>query len=187
MTPASYAKGGRGAVIHFTTVASAMGRLLVAATAVGICFVALGGDDGALEQTLRAEFPAAARIRRDDAALAAPVESLIDYLSGTTPEALWDLPLDVRATAFQRRVWQQLLAIPYGETRSYAEIARRLGIPKGQRAVGRACATNPIALLVPCHRAQRSDGKLAGYRWGLNRKQALLTLEARLAAEAARP
>jgi AraC family transcriptional regulator of adaptative response/methylated-DNA-[protein]-cysteine methyltransferase len=175
MTPASYAKGGRGALIDYTIVDSPLGRLLVAATARGVCFVALGSDDVSLARTLEAEFPAATGTSRNDDALAPAVESLIDYLEGKGPHI--DLPLDVRATAFQRHVWQELLAIPAGETRTYAEIARSLGVPKGQRAVGRACATNPVSLLIPCHRALRSDGGLGGYRWGLGRKEALLTLE----------
>ena len=101
------------------------------------------------------------------------------YLEGETPHV--DLPLDVRATAFQRRVWQELIAIPCGETRSYSEIAERLGLPNGQRAVGRACATNPVSIVIPCHRALRADGGLGGYRWGLKRKRALLDHEVALA------
>lgn len=178
MTPASYAKGGRGARIHYTVIGSPLGRLLVAATEKGVCFVALGEHESTLAQGLEAEFPAAEEITRNDGALAATVESLVAYLDGRSPHV--DLPLDVRATAFQRRVWQELLAIPPGETRSYSQIAESLGLPKGQRAVGRACATNPVSLLIPCHRALRADGNLGGYRWGLGRKQALLTLEAAL-------
>ena len=178
MTPASYAKGGRGARIHYTVIGSPLGRLLVAATEKGVCFVALGEHETTLAQGLEAEFPAAEEITRNDGALAATVESLVAYLEGRSPHV--DLPLDVRATAFQRRVWQELLAIPPGETRSYSQIAESLGLPKGQRAVGRACATNPVSLLIPCHRALRADGNLGGYRWGLGRKQALLTLEAAL-------
>jgi AraC family transcriptional regulator of adaptative response/methylated-DNA-[protein]-cysteine methyltransferase len=178
MTPASYAKGGRGARIHYTVIGSPLGRLLVAATEKGVCFVALGEHESTLAQGLEAEFPAAEEITRNDDALAATVESLVAYLDGRSPHV--DLPLDVRATAFQRRVWQELLAIPPGETRSYSQIAESLGLTKGQRAVGRACATNRVSLLIPCHRALRADGNLGGYRWGLGRKQALLTLEAAL-------
>ncbi len=178
MTPASYAKGGKGARIHYTIVASPLGNLLVATTDKGVCFVALGDREEALVQDLETEFPAASEIARNDKALAAAVESLVDFLQGRVPHI--DLPLDVRATAFQRRVWQELLAIPPGETRTYSQIAEALGLPKGQRAVGRACATNPVSLLIPCHRALRADGGLGGYRWGLRRKQALLTLEAAL-------
>ncbi len=176
MTPASYAKGGKGARIIYATVNSPLGRLLVAATARGVCFVALGDDEAELVAELQAEFPAAKAISRDEDAIAPSVGILLAYLKGAQPHA--DLPLDVRATAFQRRVWQELIAIPCGETRSYAEIAEALGIPQGQRAVGRACATNPVSLVVPCHRALRQDGGLGGYRWGLKRKEALLNREA---------
>lgn len=177
MTPATYAKGGKGARIAYATGDTKMGRLLVATTARGICFVSLGRDDAALEAALRQEFPAAAEIRRDEAALGPTIRGLLDYLAGETPHV--DLPLDVRATAFQRRVWEELRRIPPGETRSYGEIARALGQPAAQRAVGRACATNPVALIIPCHRAVGRNGGLTGYRWGTAVKQALLTLEAR--------
>lgn len=176
MTPASYAKGGKGARIAYAIVDSPLGRLLVAATARGICFVSLGESDAALEATLAEEFPLAEERRRDEAAIAPAVEVLLDHLAGRTPHV--DLPLDVRATAFQRRVWQELMAIPPGETRSYSEIAAALGLPKGQRAVGRACATNPVAIVIPCHRALRVDGGLAGYRWGVAVKDKLLRREA---------
>ncbi|MFQ5774805.1 MAG: methylated-DNA--[protein]-cysteine S-methyltransferase [Kiloniellaceae bacterium] len=176
MTPASYAKGGRRARIAYAIVDAPLGRLLVAATAKGVCFVSLGDADADLEAALRAEFPQAEEIVRDARAIAPAVQALLGHLAGETPHV--DLPLDVRATAFQRRVWQELMAIPCGETRSYSEIAEALGIPKGQRAVGRACATNPVAIVVPCHRALREDGSLGGYRWGLGRKRALLTREA---------
>jgi AraC family transcriptional regulator of adaptative response/methylated-DNA-[protein]-cysteine methyltransferase len=181
MTPASYAKGGKGAEIAFTLVDSTLGRLLVAATAKGVCFVALG-EDAPLERELRAEFPQARVIQRDDALLAPAVEDILDYLSGQAPHL--ELPLDIRMTAFQRRVWQELLAIPPGETRSYRQIAEALGQPQGQRAVGTACGSNPVSLLIPCHRALRSDGGLGGYRWGLPRKEALLALEKQLAGKA---
>lgn len=180
MTPASYAKGGRGARIAFSIVDSPLGRLLVAATAKGVCFVSIGDSDRALEAALRAEFPQAEEVRRDDRAIAPALETVLRHLAGETPHV--DLPLDVRATAFQRRVWQELLAIPAGETRSYSEIAEALGLPHGQRAVGRACATNPVAIVVPCHRALREDGALGGYRWGLERKVRLLTAEAERSA-----
>ena len=176
MTPASYAKGGKGAVIAYDIVASPLGRLLVAATAKGLCFLSLGSNDKALVAELAQEFPQAAKIARDRHSIARSVSVVIDYLEGKTPHA--ELPLDVRATAFQRRVWQELIAIPCGETRTYSEIAGALGLPRGQRAVGRACATNPVSLVIPCHRALRADGGLGGYRWGLERKVALLENEA---------
>ena len=176
MTPATYAKGGRGAHIVYALAPSPLGRLLVATTDRGVCFVSLGNEETRLGAALEREFPAAASLRRDDAALGAVVEALLAYLEGKEPHV--DLPLDIRATAFQRRVWEELRRIPAGETRSYGEIARALGQPRAQRAVGRACATNPVALLVPCHRALRVDGGLSGYRWGAAVKQALLDLEA---------
>jgi AraC family transcriptional regulator of adaptative response/methylated-DNA-[protein]-cysteine methyltransferase len=175
MTPASYAKGGAGAEIAYALADSALGRLLVAATAKGVCFVSLGESDAGLVAALQAEFPRAARLLRDDDAILPAVEVLLDYIAGKSPHV--DLPLDVRATAFQRRVWQGLLAIPPGETRSYAELAAELGLPRAQRAVGGACASNPVALVVPCHRVTRSDGGLGGYRWGVARKKALLARE----------
>jgi AraC family transcriptional regulator of adaptative response/methylated-DNA-[protein]-cysteine methyltransferase len=176
MTPASYAKGGKGARIAYAIVASPLGRLLVAATAKGVCFISLNDTDAALSEALHAEFPQADEIVRDERAIAPAVEAVLHHLAGEGPHAA--LPLDIRATAFQRRVWQELLAIPPGETRTYSEIAQAIGVPKGQRAVGRACATNPVSILIPCHRALRGDGSLAGYRWGVERKRALLTREA---------
>ncbi len=176
MTPASYAKGGKGARIAYALIDSPLGRLLVATTTVGICFLCLGEDDAELEAEVRAEFPQAETLERDDDALAPTLKVVLAHIAGEAPHL--DLPLDVRATAFQRRVWQELGAIPYGETRSYSEIAEALGVPRGQRAVGRACATNPVSIVIPCHRALREDGHLGGYRWGLSRKRALLRREA---------
>ena len=174
MTPASYARGGKGARMAFAIAASPLGQLLVAATERGIAFLALGDADAALEAELRAEFPQA-EIHRDDVVLGDWVDQVIRHLEGDLPHL--DLPLDVRATAFQRRVWAELLKIPAGTTRTYSEIAGRLGNPKAQRAVGRACATNPVSIAIPCHRAIREDGGLGGYRWGLERKRALLDAE----------
>lgn len=176
MTPATYAKGGRGARISYAMSDSPLGQLLVATTSRGICFVGLGSRDDELENVLRREFPFADEITRDDAALRTGVSALLNHLRGKAPHSA--LPLDIRATAFQRRVWQELRRIPPGETRSYAEIAQAMGQPNAQRAVGRACATNPVAVVVPCHRAVRADGGLGGYRWGVARKQALLAAEA---------
>ena len=174
MTPATYAKRGRGAEISFSIAESSLGRLLVGATARGVCAVYLGDNDSELEDELRDEFPAAA-IRRDRDALEAHVAHVLATLDSGTPSSA--LTLDVRASAFQAQVWEALRAIPVGETRTYGEIARTLGVPKGARAVGRACATNPVSLVIPCHRAVREDGGLGGYRWGLERKQALLDRE----------
>lgn len=184
MTPATYAKGGAGARIGFAIVESALGRLLVGATARGVAAVCLGEDDRVLEAELRAEYPAA-EIARDERGVGRWAEAIVRHLAGAEPRL--ELPLDVRATAFQWRVWEELRRIPAGETRSYREIAARLGKPKAQRAVGRACATNPVSLVVPCHRAVREDGGLGGYRWGLERKRALLAREAREREERDRP
>lgn len=174
MTPASYARGGRGAEIAFATAASPLGRLLVAATERGVCMVALGDNDGALERALRDDYPAA-EIVSDGGWLEGPLGAVLDHLSGKLPHL--DLPLDVRATAFQWRVWECLRDIPKGETRSYKDIAAALGKPGAARAVGRACATNPVAIVIPCHRAVSADGKLNGYRWGIGRKKKLLARE----------
>ena len=175
MTPATYAKGGKGAEIAYGTAASPLGRLLAAATARGICFVGFGDSDAMLERALKASFPAADSIRRDDRELGVALDRLLAHLAGKEPHV--GLPLDIRATAFQRRVWQELQRIPLGETRSYGQIARSMGNPGASRAVGRACATNPVPLIVPCHRAQGQNGALTGYRWGIKRKAALLERE----------
>jgi AraC family transcriptional regulator of adaptative response/methylated-DNA-[protein]-cysteine methyltransferase len=175
MPPAVYRGGGIGMQIGFTIVDSALGRLLVAATARGVCAVSLGDDDQHLEYELRAEYRLAEIVRDDE--IGDAVDALLAYLDGQRPSL--DLPIDVQATAFQRQVWQALQAIPYGETRTYMQIAEGLGNRKAVRAVGRACATNPVSLVVPCHRAVGSDGKLHGFRWGLERKQALIDMEKR--------
>lgn len=174
MTPASYARGGAGASIAFATGDSPLGRIIVAATDKGVCFVGLGDTDAYLEAELRGDFPAA-EIRRDDGALATRLNAVLDHLAGG--DAGLDLPLDIRATAFQWRVWQTLRAIPQGQTLTYGEIAARLGKPSAARAVGRACATNPVSLIVPCHRAVGANGSLTGYRWGVDRKKELLATE----------
>ncbi len=174
MTPATYSRGAPGISVGYTVVPCGLGRLLVATTARGICRVSLGSGVEELEAALSAEFPAA-ELRRDRGALAASVGALLRYLDGRA-EPL-DLPLDLRATAFQRRVWEALRRIPYGATCSYAEIARAIGKPSAARAVARACATNPAALVIPCHRVVRADGGLGGYRWGIARKRALLEQE----------
>jgi AraC family transcriptional regulator of adaptative response/methylated-DNA-[protein]-cysteine methyltransferase len=176
MTPATYARGGRGATIRYALAATPLGRLLVAATQRGICFVGLGAHREELEKTLRAEFPAADGIEHSEPALHAAVQAIVAFIAGKEPHI--NLPLDIRATAFQRRVWEELRRIPLGETRSYGEIARALGRPNAQRAVGHACATNPVPLIVPCHRVVRGDGEVGGYRWGAQRKRRLLAREA---------
>ncbi len=176
MTPATYRKGGAGATIRYTVASSPLGALLVAATERGLCAVRLGDDADALVEELRHEFPFAALARDADDALGAWVAPILANLGGTQPHL--DLPLDVQATAFQWRVWEALRAIPRGETRSYAEVARAIGQPTAARAVARACATNPVALAIPCHRVVRGDGDPGGYRWGMERKRALLAREA---------
>lgn len=175
MTPGAYRRGGAALVIRYALAPCALGHLLVAATSRGICAVRLGDDPQALEQSLRLEFPAAA-LAADDSQLGAWVDEILAYLDGARSPL--DLPLDVQATAFQQRVWQALQAIPYGETRSYSQVAESLGHPGAARAVARACASNQAALVIPCHRVVRSDGSLGGYRWGLERKRRLLANEA---------
>ena len=174
MAPGAYRRGGQGVSISYTIVDCPLGRLLVAATGRGICAVSLGGSDTALEAFLREEYPAA-QIERDDAALREPVTALLAHLDGR--QAALDLPLDVAGTDFQRRVWETLRMIPYGETRSYAQVAEAIGQPRAVRAVAQACGGNRAALVIPCHRVVRSDGSLGGYRWGVERKQALLATE----------
>ncbi|HJU89808.1 MAG TPA: bifunctional DNA-binding transcriptional regulator/O6-methylguanine-DNA methyltransferase Ada [Gemmatimonadaceae bacterium] len=174
MTPAAYRNGGVNERVSFTIADSPLGRLLVAATERGVCMVSLGDEDSALERVLHAELPAA-ELERDDDALTARVGAIVDYLRGEEPHL--DLPLDIRATAFQRRVWQALREIPYGATRTYAEVARAIGTPTAHRAVARACATNPVPLVIPCHRVVRSDGEMGGYRLGAGRKKLLLEME----------
>jgi len=174
MTPGVYRKGGRGARIRFTVAASALGAVLVATTARGVCAVRLGVDERALERALRAEFPEAT-LERDDEGLHAAVREVLRAASGEPAGAT--LPLDLRGTAFQLRVWRALRAIPSGETTTYGALARTLGMPGASRAVGAACAANGVALLVPCHRVVRDGGALGGYRWGVRRKRRLLACE----------
>jgi AraC family transcriptional regulator of adaptative response/methylated-DNA-[protein]-cysteine methyltransferase len=174
MTPARYRNKGEGVAIGFTTFRSAVGAVLIAATARGVCAVSLGEHAADLVASLRAEFSAAA-VRRDTEGLRACAQAVAAFLGGASKTI--EMPLDVRATAFQRKVWKLLQAIPYGETRTYGEIAQRAGKPRAVRAVARAIATNPVALLIPCHRAIRKSGELAGYRWGIERKAALLAQE----------
>jgi AraC family transcriptional regulator of adaptative response/methylated-DNA-[protein]-cysteine methyltransferase len=184
MTPATYRRGGLGARIGYAITDSPLGRLLVAATERGICFVSLGDDDTELQAALKREYPAAEIARDptgssgDGPGLHAWVGAILGHLRGQQPHL--DLPVDVRATAFQWRVWEALRAIPYGSTRSYRAVAESLGQPTAARAVARACATNPVALVVPCHRVVGEDGGLRGYRWGAERKRALLAQESKI-------
>lgn len=174
MTPATYKKGGKGMNIKYTIADSPLGKLLVAATERGICAVSFGDDAESLERELAEEF-FAADIEETDDGLKDAVRAILRSLDGE--KTILTLPLDLHATAFQMRVWSELRKIPYGETRSYAQVAESVGNPKAVRAVARACATNPVALVNPCHRVIGSDGKLAGYKWGIERKQALLDKE----------
>ena len=174
MTPEKYRRGAVAAVVRYTIANSPLGRMLIAATDKGICAIQFANSDQQLQQGLIREFPFAVR-RRDDAAMSPWQESLTRLIQGqeTNPS----LPLDIRATAFQRRVWECLQKIPRGETRSYSAVAKKIGMPKATRAVARACATNPVAVAIPCHRVVRQNGELGGYRWGVERKEQLLALE----------
>jgi AraC family transcriptional regulator of adaptative response/methylated-DNA-[protein]-cysteine methyltransferase len=174
MTPATYRRGGRGMNISYTIAPCALGRVLVAATERGISAVYMGERDRELVAALHKEYPLA-EIRRGSEEHAKWVRAVVQHLDGANPEL--DLPTDVIATAFQRRVWEALRAIPIGETRTYSQVARSIGQPRAVRAVARACATNPTSIVVPCHRVVRTDGALGGYRWGLGRKKALLAQE----------
>ena len=162
--------------IHYTISDSPLGRLLVAATSRGVCAVSMGEADRELERALRGEYPSAA-LARDDGELAVTTERILAHLTGRAPRL--DLPIDVQATSFQWQVWKALAEIPYGETRSYREVARSIGHPRAARAVGRACATNPVALAIPCHRVIPAAGGIGCYRWGADRKRALLARERR--------
>jgi len=174
MTPATYRRGGRGMNISYTIAPCALGRVLVAATGRGISAVYLGDRDSDLVAALRKEYPHA-EIRTATREHSKWVHAIVQHLAGSNPRL--NLPTDVVATAFQRRVWEALRSIPFGETRTYSEVARAIGQPSAIRAVARACATNPASIVVPCHRVVRTDGTLGGYRWGLGRKKLLLERE----------
>lgn len=174
MTPIHYRNGGEALTITYTIVGCSLGYILVAMTAQGVCKIALGDSEGDLIADLKAEF-LRAEFFRDDEKLAIVVHQLLAYLDGE--QVSLTLPLDIVATSFQRRVWELLRQIPYGETRSYDDVAVMLGQPTASRAVARACATNPVALAIPCHRVVRKNGDLAGYRWGINRKRIILQTE----------
>ena len=181
MTPGAARRGGAGERIRTASADCPFGRLLVGATEKGVCFIGFGEPDDALMTDLRRRFPKAS-FRIDDAALQGTVRAVVDFLR--EPSQALDLPLDLRGTAFQQRVWRTLCTIPAGETRSYAQLANMAGTPKAIRAVARSCATNPVALAVPCHRVIGSDGGLTGYRWGVSRKRALLQQERALSVAA---
>jgi AraC family transcriptional regulator of adaptative response/methylated-DNA-[protein]-cysteine methyltransferase len=174
MTPATYQKGGKGMKIRYTTAKSSLGEVLVAATERGVSAVYLGDAAAKLVSELRDEY-ARAEITPANGAFTQWVEEIVARAEGSAPRR--ELPLDLLATAFQRRVWLELQRIPRGTTKTYSQIARALGKPRAVRAVARACATNPVSILVPCHRVLRADGNLAGYRWGISRKEKLLERE----------
>jgi AraC family transcriptional regulator of adaptative response/methylated-DNA-[protein]-cysteine methyltransferase len=174
MTPGAYRRRGVGVTIHYAVVPVSLGLLLVAVTERGICSVSLGDDEPSLVAALRADCPASELVRASDARDRL-VDSVVAHIEGKSSAT--DLPLDVRATAFQWQVWRALQRIPEGATRTYQEIARELGQPSAARAVARACASNRVAVLIPCHRVVRGDGGLGGYRWGVARKAALLARE----------
>jgi len=178
MPPATYRAGGEGISLRYATAETALGRLLVAATERGVAAILFAASDEDALNALEREFPKA-NLQPDDAVSDA-VGQILRYLEGKLPHP--DLPLDIRATAFQRAVWEALQAIPPGETRSYSEVAAAIGNPNAARAVAQACASNRLALAIPCHRVVRADGSPGGYRWGEDRKRALLELERRAAS-----
>lgn len=179
MTPATYRKGGDGMEIQYAVTPSPVGLILVAWTSRGLCSVRIGDSHTAVVASLRSEFPNAGLKRASEVSPFAA--AMLEHVTGERPEI--DLPLDIRATAFQLRVWRALKQIPYGETRSYSEVAESIGAPRAARAVARACATNPVALAIPCHRVVRNDGSLGGYGFGVERKEVLLATEKRTAEE----
>jgi AraC family transcriptional regulator, regulatory protein of adaptative response / methylated-DNA-[protein]-cysteine methyltransferase len=176
MTPDKYRRGAIAAAIRYTCGDSPLGRMLIAATDHGVCAIQFANSDEELEQGLKREFPFASR-RRDDRDLESWKQTLLEQMRGVQLHSA--LPLDIQATAFQRRVWSYLQSIPFGETRSYRAVAKAIGRPSACRAVARACATNPVPVAIPCHRVVPSTGALGGYRWGTARKKALLELERR--------
>jgi AraC family transcriptional regulator of adaptative response/methylated-DNA-[protein]-cysteine methyltransferase len=174
MTPDKYRRGAIAAPIRYTITESPFGRLLIAATDKGVCAIQFANSDDELEHGLRHEFPFANR-RRDDAGMQKWKEQLLRRMKGQKLHAA--LPIDIQATAFQRRVWAYLQSIPFGDTRSYSQVAKGIGQPTACRAVARACATNPVAIAIPCHRVVRGSGEMGGYRWGAERKKAILEVE----------
>ena len=177
MEPSKYRRGAIATVVRYSCADSPLGRVLIAMTEKGICSIQFAESDEELEQGLKHEFPFANR-RRDDEGLSATMRDLMRHMRGL--KVPHSLPLDIQATAFQRRVWNYLQTIGFGETRSYSDVAKAIKRPTAVRAVARACATNPVAIAIPCHRVVRSNGDLGGYRWGMKRKQALLALESKV-------
>ncbi len=174
MTPDKYRRGAIAATIRYTCTNSPLGRMLVAATDKGICAIQFADTDDELTEGLKREFPFSVR-KRDDASMRSWTNTVLRQVSGHKPNR--SLPLDIQATAFQRRVWDHLQSLPFGTTQSYGEVAKAIGRPTAARAVARACASNRIAVAIPCHRVVREDGEMGGYRWGVERKKALLQME----------
>lgn len=174
MTPTSFRRGGDGAAIQFGVGECSLGSILVAATDRGLCSILLGDDPAALVRDLEDRFPKA-ELHAGDANFEAWMATVIGFVEA--PDAALQLPLDIRGTAFQRKVWEALRQIPFGSTLSYRDVAERIGVPKSYRAVAQACGANPLAIAIPCHRVLRNDGALSGYRWGIERKQQLLARE----------
>jgi AraC family transcriptional regulator of adaptative response/methylated-DNA-[protein]-cysteine methyltransferase len=179
MTPDTYRRGAIAASIRYACADSPLGRMLIAATDKGVCSIQFARSDGELIEGLKREFPFAVR-KPDQGGLQAWIATLLAQITGNKMEGRElsaALPLDIRATAFQRRVWTYLQSIPFGATRSYSQVAKAIGQPTASRAVARACATNPVAVAIPCHRVVREDGNISGYRWGVARKKTLLEIE----------
>jgi len=182
MTPNQYRRGGEGVQITYAAEPTALGLMMIGATDRGICFLQFGESEDELLAALQKEYPKAQvqAMRRPDPQFRAWMEALQQHLAGRTGSAANEIPLDIRATAFQLRVWNYLQSIPPGEVQSYREVARGIGRPSAVRAVARACSSNTVAVLIPCHRVIRGSGELGGYRWGLARKRALIDLERRV-------
>jgi AraC family transcriptional regulator of adaptative response/methylated-DNA-[protein]-cysteine methyltransferase len=176
MTPDKYRRGAIAASIRYACADSPLGRMLIAATDRGVCSIQFARSDGELIEGLKREFPFAVR-KPDNGGLQSWIAALLARMTGRELNAA--LPLDIRATAFQRRVWTYLQSIPFGATQSYKQVAKGIGQPSASRAVARACATNPVAIAIPCHRVVREDGSISGYRWGVERKKTLLAIEQR--------
>lgn len=176
MTPAAYKKGGQGMTINYSITDCELGRILVARTIKGLCNVAFADDDASLEANLHDEFPNA-EVVKDARVLKGFIDEILEHLAGEKKRL--DLPLDIQATAFQMKVWQLLRKIPYGETVTYSQIAEKLGDRNKVRAVAQACANNRVAVVIPCHRVVGTNGKMTGYRWGVERKERLLARESR--------
>lgn len=182
MEAGSYKRGGAGKRISFSIVRSSLGHLLVASTTRGVCMVALGDSRSSMVSALRAEYPNASLVPEAESG-SAWVQAVVDYIEGKGDGPLRRLPVELQGTAFQRKVWNELRAIPRGSTKSYSQIAERIGRPRAVRAVARACATNPVAVVIPCHRVIGKDGSLKGYRWGAARKKALLRIDGKEIAD----